>query len=154
VGTAAPVLGLAAVVSLADLTRFESAHLEWLGREILASLEGFCARPASGIYRLLVWLNRAGMFLAYAALAQLANVALQTVLLAVSLWAIISQANEGPPLLWLAVAVLGMALLAVAGIASTFVRWGVAVFEERRDRDPAIRTGESPEGETTPESSS
>ena len=136
-GTAAPVLGLAAVLSIGDVTRLISVHRDWLGRQVMALIENTPRPPARPnllipeLENRLRWLQRAQMFLVRTAIAQVANVALQTVLLAVSLLAIMSQANEGPPLLWLAVAALGMAILAVAGIVSTFVRVGQDLFDRR-----------------------
>jgi|HubBroStandDraft_1064217.scaffolds.fasta_scaffold382673_1 hypothetical protein len=109
-GSAAPVLGLAAVLSVGDVTRLISVHREWLGRQVLTLVDSkTLARTDVAIMRLngrLHVLQSAQTFLVGTAIAQVVNVALQTVLLVVSLWAIISQANEGPPLLWLAVAAL------------------------------------------------
>jgi hypothetical protein len=134
-GSAAPVLGLAAVLSVGDVTRLVSVHREWLGRQVLSLVDSkTLARTDVAMMRLnrqLHVLQSAQMFLVGTAIAQVVNVALQTVLLAVSLWAIISQANEGPPLFRLAVVALGMAIFAVAGVVSTFVRLGQDLFDRR-----------------------
>jgi hypothetical protein len=38
-GSAAPVLGLAAVLSIGDVTRLVSVHREWLGRQVLSLVD-------------------------------------------------------------------------------------------------------------------
>jgi hypothetical protein len=105
--TAAPVLGLAAVLSAGNLLDFAIA---------LSDMRSDTTQPMAlspyGIHRIEFNQRLAIWFF----LAQLANILAQATLLAVSLWAIVSQANEGPPLLWLAVPVLGLVLLSTAGV--------------------------------------
>jgi hypothetical protein len=135
-GAAAPVLGLAAVLSasdLFDLTDTISALILAHRRQAMRQLvrleppEGRGYVPKNKLLSQLIddrvnELRRQLRIVTSTAIAQAVNILAQAVLLAVSLWAITSQANEGPPLLWLAVAVLGLAILSVAGLQRVWVR--------------------------------
>jgi hypothetical protein len=135
-GAAAPVLVLAAAVSISDLADL-TAQLRRRSSEMMHYLDAQESRLAEnrprdskgpknsqmeiiemrffglgGLQRLVLWTG----------LVQAANMLVQAVLLGASLWALISQANEGPPLLWLGIAVLGVAILSAAGIVRTAVR--------------------------------
>lgn len=144
-GAAAPVLGLAAVLSIGDLARVQERvggllleldddefglpkHSLLPGRLTDAESAGY-ARYERLLDDRSRRLRRQFVLVTALLLVQVSNVFAQAVLLAVSLWAIGTHRNQGSPWLWGIIAVAGLAVLSLAGLEGMSVRVHTFNFE-------------------------
>lgn len=112
VGTAAPIIALAAVISVNDTARTQFAVSD-ASTTALAIARG---DETDGMYRLL---DKRENSLVALRVAQLSNLCLQAVLLAVSLLSLLFARNLIPAWICVVVPAAGVLLLAYAGLAVT-----------------------------------
>jgi hypothetical protein len=112
VGTAAPIIALAAVISVNDTARTQFAVSD-ASTTVLATVRG---DETDGMYRLL---DKRANSLVAVRVAQLSNLCLQAVLLAVSLLSLSFARNLIPAWICVVVPAAGVLLFAYAGLTVT-----------------------------------
>jgi len=155
-GTTAPVLALAAVLSISDLHRLAERQLdEWL--KVSRKVCDPSARTRSEkfdvlLHRHLVSLRRNGKLAAGLVLLQVLNMAAQAAMLLASLLAIADQRNQGAPMEWMLIPFFGLLALSFAGSHivgtqfenSRYIRRAARLELNRRECSRLTAPGSSP----------